>query len=86
VKNSNGVYFVPAFGILDIPNLNKETVSSGFIGLKANTSKAEMIRAIFDSLAFTIKIKMDLILSDLDYHNIPLRSIRFTFNQFKIII
>jgi sugar (pentulose or hexulose) kinase len=67
---------VPAFGVLDIPNVNKETVSPGFIGLKVNTTKAEMIRAIIDSLVFTIKIKMDLILSDLDYHKIPLKSIR----------
>lgn len=76
--SSNGVYFVPAFGFIEIDNGEKTAVGTGFIGLKSTTTKPEMLRAIFDSIAYSIKLRMELILKDLKHHNIPLNSVRYS--------
>jgi glycerol kinase len=74
--STNGVYFIPAFGFLEVNDGEKTSVGTGFIGLRPSTTKAEMVRAIFDSIAYSIKMRMDLILKDLKHHNIPLNSVR----------
>lgn len=76
-ETSNGVYFIPAFGFIEIDNGEKTSVGTGFIGLKATTTKAEMVRAIFDSIAFSTKLRMELVLRDLKHHNISLNSIKW---------
>lgn len=75
--SSNGVFFVPAFGFIEIDNGEKTSVGTGFIGLKPTTTKAEMMRAIMDSIAYSIKLRMELVLKDLKYHRIPLNSVRY---------
>lgn len=79
---SNGVYFVPAFGFIEIDNGEKTSVGTGFIGLKPTTTKSEMMRAIMDSIAYSIKLRMELVLRDLKYHNIQLNSVRLGFENF----
>jgi glycerol kinase len=83
-NTSNGVYFVPAFGLLERTGTDKSNVATGFIGLKQNTTKAEMLRSIFDSIAFSIKMRMNALLRDLKDHNIRLNSIRYV-TEFLII-
>jgi glycerol kinase len=61
-----------------MPKIDKNKIATGFIGLKSNTTKAQMFRSIIDSIAFSIKIKMNLILKDLKSNNISLRSIRIS--------
>lgn len=75
------MYFIPAFGLLELNNVDKTSVATGFIGLKSNTTKAQMVRSIFDSLAFAIKLKMDYVIKDLKSNNINLRSIRYVFDN-----
>lgn len=67
-ENSGGVTFLSAFD---------SKVGYAFVGLKPNTSKAQMLRAVVDSIVFSIKIKFDLLLKDLKTYKIRLRSIRF---------
>lgn len=51
VESSDGVYFVPAFNGLQAPiNDNKACVS--LMGIKSTTSKAHVMRAILESIAF----------------------------------
>jgi putative glycerol kinase 5 len=76
---------VPAFGFLEVENGDKTSVGTGFIGIKSNTTKAEMVRAIFDSIAFSIKLRMDLLMNDLRYHGIPLTSIKYNLAQLRPI-
>nr|CAD7408859.1 unnamed protein product [Timema poppensis] len=53
VKDSDGVFFVPAFNGLQAP-INDYQAAAGFIGLKPTTSKHHMVRAILESLAFRV--------------------------------
>ena len=76
VNSSEGVYFVPAFGLLETDNVDKNSIATGFIGIRSNTKKAHMVRAIFDSIAFAIKLKMDMMLKDLNHYNISIKSIK----------
>jgi glycerol kinase len=80
IENSGGVYFVPSFGLLEVTGTEKAGIAAGFIGLKPNTSKIEMLRAIIDSIAFSIKLKMDQALKDLNANEIKLKSIRVSGN------
>jgi glycerol kinase len=70
-KTSNGVYFVPAFGLFTMPDKTK--ITTGFIGLRASTSKADMLRAIIDSIGFSLKLSMDSLLKDLKILNIQIK-------------
>ncbi|GBP31915.1 Putative glycerol kinase 5 [Eumeta japonica] len=51
VKDSDGVYFIPAFSGLG-PPYNDTTAASGFLGVKASTTKAHLVRAVLESIAF----------------------------------
>lgn len=74
--NSRGVYFISAFGLMDAENFDKSKVGTGFIGIKANTTKAEMLRAIVDSIVFPIKLKFESLIKDLKENGIELGSIK----------
>lgn len=79
--SSDGVYFVPAFGLLEKSGTDdKSNIATGFIGLKQNTTKAQMLRSIFDSIAFSIKMRLEALFKDLEEHNVRLNSIRLGFN------
>ncbi|XP_059060800.1 putative glycerol kinase 5 [Achroia grisella] len=51
VPDSDGVYFIPAFSGLG-PPYNDGTAASGFIGMKPSTTRAHLVRAVLESLAF----------------------------------
>ncbi|XP_061384093.1 putative glycerol kinase 5 isoform X1 [Danaus plexippus] len=51
VPDSDGVFFIPAFSGLG-PPYNDCTAASGFVGMKASTTRAHLVRAVLESLAF----------------------------------
>ncbi|XP_039759512.1 putative glycerol kinase 5 [Pararge aegeria] len=51
VPDSDGVFFIPAFSGLG-PPYNDFTAASGFVGMKPSTTKAHLVRAVLESLAF----------------------------------
>lgn len=59
VKNLNniglfaGLYFIPAFFGIQTP-LNDDTACCGFLGIRPDTTKEQMIRAMLESIAFRI--------------------------------
>ncbi|KAE9418340.1 hypothetical protein Angca_009078 [Angiostrongylus cantonensis] len=53
VPDSNGVLFIPAFGGLQTP-INNDTACCGFLGIRPDTTKAHMVRAILESIAFRV--------------------------------
>ncbi|XP_070504877.1 glycerol kinase 5-like [Chironomus tepperi] len=53
VTDTDGVYFVPAFGGLSAP-INDPYAGSGFIGIKSSTTKNHMTRAILESIVFRV--------------------------------
>lgn len=57
-KNSDGVYFIPAFSGLG-PPINDDRAASGFFGIKATTSKAHMVRAILESIVYRIVLALN---------------------------
>lgn len=76
-SDSGGVYFIPAFGHINMTGVeHNANVGTGFIGIKSSTTKSEMLRAVIDSIVFTIKIKFDLLIKDLKTHKISLNSIK----------
>lgn len=75
-ENSGGVYFISAFGYMDMNGVDKDRVGTGFVGIKTSTTKAQMLRAVIDSIVITIKLKFDCLLKDLKSNKIPLKSIR----------
>ncbi len=75
-ESSNGVFFVPAFGFLQNDGIDKSSIGTGFIGLKQTTTKREILRSIFDSIAFSIKNSMQNLIKDLKMHRIILKSVR----------
>jgi len=53
VKNSQDVFFVPAFSGIQAP-VNDETAATGFIGVKPSTTKEHLLRAAVESLGFRV--------------------------------
>lgn len=53
VKDCNGVYFVPAFGGLQAP-INDNKACTSMFGITPSTTKAHIVRAILESIAYRI--------------------------------
>lgn len=53
VENSGGVFFIPGFSGLQAP-INDDFASAGLIGITPSTSKAQLVRAVLESLAYRI--------------------------------
>ncbi|KAI4468443.1 sugar kinase [Holotrichia oblita] len=53
VKDSDGVFFIPAFSGLG-PPLSDDLAATGFLGLKPTTTKNHMMRAILESIVYTV--------------------------------
>ncbi|RVE52718.1 hypothetical protein evm_002591 [Chilo suppressalis] len=51
VPDTDGVYFIPAFSGLG-PPFNDGTAAAGFVGMKPSTTRAHLVRAVLESLAF----------------------------------
>ncbi|KAH0946986.1 hypothetical protein HN011_006730 [Eciton burchellii] len=55
VKDTDGVYFVPAFSGLQAP-INDYTAATGFLGVKPTTRKEHIVRSLLESLVFRIQL------------------------------
>ncbi|XP_067003206.1 putative glycerol kinase 5 isoform X2 [Anabrus simplex] len=53
VKDSGGVFFVPAFSGLQAP-VNDAQAAAGFLGIKPTTTKNHMVRAMLESIVFRV--------------------------------
>ncbi|KAL9911219.1 glycerol kinase 5 isoform 1-T3 [Glossina fuscipes fuscipes] len=53
VKDSDGVFFIPAFSGLGAP-LNDHKAASGFIGIKPSTNRCHLVRALLESIVFRL--------------------------------
>lgn len=63
VPDSNGTYFIPAFSGLQTP-INDDKACASIIGIKPNTSKEHIVRAVLESLAFRSKLLFDTVLDE----------------------
>ncbi|XP_042205377.1 putative glycerol kinase 5 isoform X2 [Homarus americanus] len=72
VNGPSTVFFIPAFQGIQAP-LNDATATGGFLGLSAHTSRAHMVRAMLESLAFRIYQMYSAMLNEADYELLSLR-------------
>ncbi|XP_070172871.1 glycerol kinase 5-like [Littorina saxatilis] len=72
VEDSDGVCFVPAFSGLQAP-INDDTATTAMFGMTLATTKAHIVRAILDSLAFRFKDLYETVVLET---KIPLSHIR----------
>lgn len=63
VQSSNGVYFVPAFTGLGAPYWDGKARAM-FCGITRAANKANMVRAVLDSVAFSVKDVYDIMFED----------------------
>ncbi|XP_013411055.1 putative glycerol kinase 5 isoform X2 [Lingula anatina] len=63
VQDTGGVYFVPAFNGLQAP-INDDYACTLMLGMTRKTTKAHMIRAILESLAFRFKLLYETALTE----------------------
>ncbi|XP_029726294.2 putative glycerol kinase 5 [Aedes albopictus] len=73
VSDSDGVSFIPAFSGLG-PPIRDDTAGTGFIGIKASTSKEHLVRAILESLTYRIAL----------LYVCALEETRYTFTRIKV--
>ncbi|XP_069166062.1 glycerol kinase 5 isoform X2 [Procambarus clarkii] len=72
VKGPSTVFFIPAFQGIQAP-LNDARATGGFLGLNAGTTRAHMVRAMLESLAFRIYQMYSAMLNEADYELLSLR-------------
>ncbi|CAO1420186.1 unnamed protein product [Diamesa tonsa] len=53
VKDSGGVFFIPAFSGLSAP-INNPNAATGFIGISPDTNKKHLVRALLESIVFRV--------------------------------
>ncbi|KPJ09685.1 Putative glycerol kinase 5 [Papilio machaon] len=73
VSDTDGVYFIPAFSGLG-PPYNDCTAGTGLVGIKPSTSKAHLVRAVLEAIAFRTVQLFHCIRSETSYtfHSIRL--------------
>lgn len=72
VEGSGGVFFIPSFQGIQAP-VNDATATGGFLGLSANSTRAHLVRAMLESLAFRIHQIYRTMLAEADYELLNLR-------------
>ncbi len=72
VESTDGVYFVPAFSGLGAPYWNNQ-VKASISGISAGTTKAHIVRAGLESIAYQVKDLLDLMAQKA---GVPLSDIR----------
>jgi glycerol kinase len=72
VKDNNGVYLIPAFLGLGAPYWDPFT-RAAILGINRNTTKAHIIRAAFESIAYQVRDVTELMRRE---SNLPLKEIR----------
>jgi len=63
LPGSGGVYFVPGFHGQQVPEKDPKA-TAGFIGLSLNTTKEEMLRALLESISFSMRQLVDAFVSE----------------------
>jgi glycerol kinase len=63
VKNNGGVYFVPAFAGLSAPHWSPEA-RAAIVGMTAHASKAHIVRAALESIAYQIRDVLEMMRGD----------------------
>ncbi|UYV79139.1 GK5 [Cordylochernes scorpioides] len=66
VPDTEGLCFVPAFHGIQAP-LNDNTAAAAFVGLKVTSTKAHLVRAILEAMAFRVKQMYDIIKEEGDF-------------------
>lgn len=72
VKDSEGVYVVPAFGGLGAPYWDADA-RAAFLGMNRSTQKSHILRAALDSIAYQVKDVFEIVSDNL---GMPLRELR----------
>ncbi|KAL4219808.1 putative glycerol kinase 5 [Mactra antiquata] len=72
VQDTDGVYVVPAFSGLQAP-INDDKAVTLMLGMQPSTTKAHMVRAILESIAFRFKLLYETVLNET---RIPLSFVR----------
>ncbi|KAG0707413.1 putative glycerol kinase 5 [Chionoecetes opilio] len=72
VEGSEGVFFIPGFQGIQAP-VNDSTATGGFIGLRASSTRAHLVRAMLESLAFRIYQIYTTMLTEADHPLLNLR-------------
>ncbi|XP_055913478.1 putative glycerol kinase 5 [Eupeodes corollae] len=67
VENTGGVYFIPAFSGIG-PPVNDYKAASGFLGITPSTTRAHLVRAILESIAFRIAQICEATKSETNYN------------------
>ncbi|KAK3584659.1 hypothetical protein CHS0354_001238 [Potamilus streckersoni] len=84
VPDSDGVYFISAFSGLQAP-INDDRATSLIIGMQPTTTKAHIVRALMESIAFRFKLLYETVLMET---KLPLSHIRVdggvTNNEFVV--
>ena len=65
VPDSAGLSFVPAFDGIQVPH-NDPCATAGMLGISHNTRKEHMVRALLESLAYTVKQVYDVGMTEID--------------------
>lgn len=65
-SDSRGVYFVPGFHGLQ-GAVGDSTATAGFLGIRLDTTRGEMLRAVLESIAFSQKQLVDAFLDETNY-------------------
>ena len=65
VPDSGGLSFVPAFDGIQVPH-NDPCATAGMLGISHNTRKEHMVRALLESLAYTVKQVYDVGTTEID--------------------
>uniref|UniRef100_A0A914C733 Glycerol kinase n=1 Tax=Acrobeloides nanus TaxID=290746 RepID=A0A914C733_9BILA len=65
-ESDRGLHFVPAFSGIQTP-INDDNACCAFIGIRPETSKAQMVRAMLESIAFRIYQIWKTLLDDVNF-------------------
>jgi len=63
LPSSNGLYFIPGFHGLQVP-IQDSSATAGFLGLRLNTTKEEMLRAVLESIAYSLTKLVSVFISE----------------------
>ena len=66
LADSGGVYFIPGFHGLQAP-VQDPTATAGFVGVTHATGKEQMLRAVLEAIAFSMKHLVDVFISESSY-------------------
>lgn len=72
VEDTDGVYFVPAFSGLQAP-INDDKACSLMLGMQPTTTRAHLVRATLESIAFRFKLLYETVLHET---KVPLSHVR----------